>query len=73
MIILLLKKNLQHEIEETAASEFEKVEVELHSLITLKTTKSDYITPVENVHNLLGIWSQLFKILKKDLSACLGA
>ncbi|XP_059436594.1 uncharacterized protein LOC132169596 [Corylus avellana] len=54
---LVLPKRVVNENEETNTSEFEKVDAALHSLIshnTNKTSKSDYITHVENVHNLLG-------------------
>jgi hypothetical protein len=64
---LVLPKRVAHEIEETAASEFEKVEAALHSLITHKTTKSDFITHVENVHNLLGNLESIVQDLEEGL------
>jgi hypothetical protein len=64
---LVLPKRVAHEIEETATLEFEKVEAALHSLITHKTTKSDYITHIENVHNLLGNLESIVQDLEEGL------
>jgi hypothetical protein len=65
--MVLTKRVAASEKEETDTSEFEKVDAALHSLISHHTSKSDYITHIENVHNLLGKLEPIFQDLEEGL------
>ncbi|KAB1216892.1 hypothetical protein CJ030_MR4G016095 [Morella rubra] len=64
---LLLPKRVGCENEETERSELEKVDAALYSIISERTTKSDYTMQVENVQDLLGKLEPNVQDLEEEL------